>query len=200
VVSQTIQIHGVPLHVADTAGLRESSDEVEQIGVARAWGQIESADAVLFLHDLTRADQPDYTAADAEILAGLQRKLPASVPVLDVWNKQDAAPAAHPAQGIALSAKTGLGIEALREQLLAMAGWQAVPEGVYLARARHVQALARVETHLALAADHLAAQAQLLDLLAEELRLAQNALNEITGEFGADDLLGVIFSRFCIGK
>lgn len=200
VVSQTIQIHGVPLHVADTAGLRESSDEVEQIGVARAWGQIESADAVLFLHDLTRAHLPDYAAADAEILAGLRQKLPASVPVLDVWNKQDAAPAAHAEQGIALSAKTGLGIEALREQLLAMAGWQAVPEGVYLARARHVQALARVETHLALAADHLAAQAQLLDLLAEELRLAQNALNEITGEFGADDLLGVIFSRFCIGK
>ncbi|MGJ7535170.1 MULTISPECIES: tRNA uridine-5-carboxymethylaminomethyl(34) synthesis GTPase MnmE [unclassified Variovorax] len=200
VVSQTIQIHGVPLHVADTAGLRESSDEVEQIGVARAWDQIESADAVLFLHDLTRAHLDDYAAADAEILAGLQQKLPASVPVLDVWNKQDAAPATSPEQGIALSAKTGLGIEALREQLLAMAGWQAVPEGVYLARARHVQALARVGTHLALAASHLAAQAQLLDLLAEELRLAQNALNEITGEFGADDLLGVIFSRFCIGK
>ncbi|BEP64290.1 tRNA uridine-5-carboxymethylaminomethyl(34) synthesis GTPase MnmE [Variovorax sp. V213] len=203
VVSQTIQIHGVPLHVADTAGLRESSDEVEQIGVARAWGQIESADAVLFLHDLTRAGLPDYAAADAEILRSLRQKLPAGVPVLDVWNKQDAAPmasAASAAQGIALSAKTGLGIEALREQLLAMAGWQAVPEGVYLARARHVQALARVETHLALAASHLAAQAQLLDLLAEELRLAQNALNEITGEFGADDLLGVIFSRFCIGK
>jgi tRNA modification GTPase len=202
VVSQTIQIHGVPLHVADTAGLRESSDEVEQIGVARAWGQIESADAVLFLHDLTRTGLPDYAAADAEILRGLRQKLPASVPVLDVWNKQDAAPmaSADSAQGIALSAKTGLGIEALREQLLAMAGWQAVPEGVYLARARHVQALARVETHLALAAIHLAAQAQLLDLLAEELRLAQNALNEITGEFGADDLLGVIFSRFCIGK
>jgi tRNA modification GTPase len=200
VVSQTIQIHGVPLHVADTAGLRESSDEVEQIGVARAWGQIENADAVLFLHDLTRADMPDYMAADAEILRGLRGKLPASVPVLDVWNKQDAAPTASHAEGIALSAKTGLGIEALREQLLAMAGWQAVPEGVYLARARHVQALGRVETHLALAASHLAAQAQLLDLLAEELRLAQNALNEITGEFGADDLLGVIFSRFCIGK
>jgi tRNA modification GTPase len=200
VVSQTIQIHGVPLHVADTAGLRESSDEVEQIGVARAWGQIENADAVLFLHDLTRADQPDYAAADAQILRGLQGKLPASVPVLDVWNKQDAAPTAAPARGIALSAKTGLGIEALRDQLLAMAGWQSVPEGVYLARARHVQALGKVQTHLALAASHLAAQAQLLDLLAEELRLAQNALNEITGEFGADDLLGVIFSRFCIGK
>ncbi|KLN56649.1 tRNA uridine-5-carboxymethylaminomethyl(34) synthesis GTPase MnmE [Variovorax paradoxus] len=206
VVSQTIQIHGVPLHVVDTAGLRESSDEVEQIGVARAWGQIEGADAVLFLHDLTRAGLPDYAAADAEILRGLRQKLPASVPVLDVWNKQDAAPmpnaanADGAARGVALSAKTGLGIEALREQLLAMAGWQAVPEGVYLARARHVQALSQVEIHLALAASHLAAQAQLLDLLAEELRLAQNALNEITGEFGADDLLGVIFSRFCIGK
>ncbi|WP_431109541.1 tRNA uridine-5-carboxymethylaminomethyl(34) synthesis GTPase MnmE [Variovorax paradoxus] len=203
VVSQTIQIHGVPLHVADTAGLRESSDEVEQIGVARAWGQIETADAVLFLHDLTRAGLADYAAADAEILRNLRQKLPASVPVLDVWNKQDAAPAAGvagAAQAIVLSAKTGLGIEALREQLLAMAGWQSVPEGVYLARARHVQALGRVETHLALASSHLAAQAQLLDLLAEELRLAQNALNEITGEFGADDLLGVIFSRFCIGK
>lgn len=201
VVSQTIQIHGVPLHVADTAGLRESSDEVEQIGVARAWGQIESADAVLFLHDLTRAAAPDYAAADAEILRGLREKLPAGVPVLDVWNKLDAAGSASaPAEGIALSAKTGAGIEALREQLLAMAGWQAVPEGVYLARARHVQALGQVEMHLALAAEHLAAHAQSLDLLAEELRLAQNALNEITGEFGADDLLGVIFSRFCIGK
>jgi tRNA modification GTPase len=157
---------------------------------------------VLFLHDLTRTDLADYAAADAEILRSLRQKLPASVPVLDVWNKQDAAPmgSTGAARGIALSAKTGLGIEALREQLLAMAGWQSVPEGVYLARARHVQALGRVETHLALAAGHLAAQAQLLDLLAEELRLAQNALNEITGEFGADDLLGVIFSRFCIGK
>ncbi len=200
VVSQTIQIHGVPLHVADTAGLRESSDEVEQIGVARAWGQIESADAVLFLHDLTRAGQPAHVAADAEILRMLQQKLPASVPVLHVWNKHDAAPGAVPAQGLALSAKTGLGIEALREELLALAGWQAVPEGTYLARARHVQALGRVEDHLAQAAGHLAARAQSLDLLAEELRLAQNALNEITGEFGADDLLGVIFSRFCIGK
>jgi tRNA modification GTPase len=136
-------------------------------------------------------------------LRNLRQKLPASVPVLDVWNKQDAAPAAGVAgiaRGVVLSAKTGLGIEALREQLLAMAGWQSVPEGVYLARARHVQALSRVRTHLELAAGHLAAHAQLLDLLAEELRLAQNALNEITGEFGADDLLGVIFSRFCIGK
>ncbi|RYF40792.1 MAG: tRNA uridine-5-carboxymethylaminomethyl(34) synthesis GTPase MnmE, partial [Comamonadaceae bacterium] len=119
---------------------------------------------------------------------------------LDIWNKQDAAPAAESRGGISLSARTGAGIEALRSALLAMAGWQAVPEGIYLARARHVQALARVAEHVGLAAAHLAARAQSLDLLAEELRLAQNALNEITGEFGSDDLLGVIFSRFCIGK
>jgi tRNA modification GTPase len=200
VVSQTIQIQGVPLHVVDTAGLRDSADEVEQIGVARAWGQIEGADAVLFLHDLTRVGRPEYMEADAEITRLLNEKLPASVPVLDVWSKQDAVPAAAAHTGISLSARTGFGIETLRRRLLEVAGWQAVPEGVYLARARHVQALSRVQEHVAVAAEHLAARAQALDLLAEELRLAQNALNEITGEFGADDLLGVIFSRFCIGK
>ncbi|SEB23976.1 tRNA uridine-5-carboxymethylaminomethyl(34) synthesis GTPase MnmE [Variovorax sp. YR216] len=200
VVSETIQIHGVPLHVVDTAGLRESVDEVEQIGIARAWGQIEGADAVLFLHDLTRTALPDYAGADAEITRDLEDRLPAGVPVIDVWSKLDAAATAAPATGVSLSAKTGFGIEALRTRLLEVAGWQAVPEGVYLARARHVQALTRVEQHIDIAAEHLAERAQSLDLLAEELRLAQNALNEITGEFGADDLLGVIFSRFCIGK
>jgi len=202
VVSQTIQIQGVPLHVVDTAGLRDSADEVEQIGIARAWSQIEGADAVLFLHDLTRSAAPAYAQADAEIAGLLASRLPASVPVIDVWSKLDALPATHPPpdSGVSLSARTGAGIETLRRRLLEVAGWQAVPEGVYLARARHVQALSRVEEHIALATAHLAAQAQLLDLLAEELRLAQNALNEITGEFGADDLLGVIFSRFCIGK
>jgi tRNA modification GTPase len=200
VVAQTIQIQGVPLHVVDTAGLRDSADEVEQIGVARAWNQIEGADAVLFLHDLTRVGLADYAQADAGIAALLAARLSSAVPVLDVWSKQDAAACALPASGIALSARSGFGIEALRRRLLELAGWQAVPEGVYLARTRHVQALSRVGQHLEVAAEHLAARAQLLDLLAEELRLAQNALNEITGEFGADDLLGVIFSRFCIGK
>ena len=195
VVAQTIQIEGVPVHVVDTAGLRDSSDELERIGIARAWGQIEGADAVLFLHDLTRADANSYQGVDAKIRA----KLPAGVPVLDVWNKQDAVPDVARA-GIVLSAKTGFGIETLRRRLLELAGWQAVPDGVYLARARHLQALGRVGQHLAVAAAHMDARAQSLDLLAEELRLAQNALNEITGEFGADELLGVIFSSFCIGK
>ena len=203
VVAQTIQIHGVPVHVVDTAGLRESSDEIEQIGIARAWGQIEGADAILFLHDLTRSDASDYAAGDSAIAQMLAAKLPESVPVLHIWNKVDAVPAgrlAAPREGISLSAKNGQGLESLRDRLLELAGWQSVPEGVYLARARHVDALHKVEDHLALAAEHLALQDQRLDLLAEELRLAQMALNEITGEFGADDLLGVIFSRFCIGK
>jgi len=102
--------------------------------------------------------------------------------------------------GLWLSAKTGAGLDQLRQRLLEIAGWRSAPEGVYIARERHVQALRRVDGHLMEAAAHLAAQAQALDLLAEELRLAQNALNEITGEFTSDDLLGVIFSKFCIGK
>lgn len=197
-VQQTIQIEGVPLHVIDTAGLRESSDEVERIGIARAWSEIEGADVVLFLHDLTRATQADYRQADDQIAQALAQRVPASVPVLNIWNKADAA--APPSEGLALSAKTGSGLQALRQQLLQTVGWQSAPEGVYIARERHVQALRRVQQHLAQAGAHLAARAQALDLLAEELRLAQNALNEITGAFTSDDLLGVIFSRFCIGK
>ncbi|MCJ0765671.1 tRNA uridine-5-carboxymethylaminomethyl(34) synthesis GTPase MnmE [Variovorax terrae] len=200
VVSQTIQIEGVPVHVIDTAGLRDSHDEVEKIGIARAWDQIERADAVLFLHDLTRAGAMEYIAADDRIMRTLAGKLPESVPVVEVWNKTDAAAGAVPAGGLALSARTGDGLEALRRRLLEIAGWQSAPEGVYLARERHVQALRRVDAHLIAATAHLAAQAQSLDLLAEELRLAQNALGDITGEFSSDDLLGVIFSSFCIGK
>jgi tRNA modification GTPase len=203
VVQQTIQIEGVPLHVIDTAGLREGEgvDEVEQIGIARAWGQIDNADAVLFLHDLTRVGQSDYDQADADINAALKTRLPTSVTVIDIWNKADAAPSsAQERSGLTLSARTGEGLQALRQQLLQQAGWQQASEGLFIARERHVQALRRVREHLEVADAHLAAQAQNLDLLAEELRLGQNALNEITGEFSADDLLGVIFSSFCIGK
>ncbi|MBA3772705.1 MAG: tRNA uridine-5-carboxymethylaminomethyl(34) synthesis GTPase MnmE [Ramlibacter sp.] len=202
VVSQTIQIEGVPLHVIDTAGLRESQDHVEKIGIERAWGQIENADAVLFLHDLTRLQAADYAQADEAIARTLVAKLPRTVPVVDVFNKVDAGAEANSlhAAGVRLSARTGQGLDGLRRKLLEIAGWQPAAEGVYIARERHVQALLRVEAHLVEASAHLAVQAQSLDLLAEELRLAQNALNEITGEFTSDDLLGVIFSSFCIGK
>lgn len=204
-VQQTIQIEGVPLHVIDTAGLRESQDEVERIGIARAWDEIAAADAVLFLHDLTRWDCAEYKAADAAIEGALTDKLPATVPVIDVWNKVDSAPAAaapgaRQRPSVPLSARTGEGLEALRSVLLQVAGWQSAPEGVYIARARHVQALKAVREHLAEAAAQLDARDPALDLLAEDLRLAQNALNAITGEFSSDDLLGVIFSSFCIGK
>ena len=138
VVQQTIQIEGVPLHVVDTAGLREHPDvdEVERIGIARAWDQIGQADAVLFLHDLMRKDDPVYTSADQQIEQNLKDRV----------------------------------------------------------------ALHEVHEHLMLANASLQAQVPALDLLAEELRLSQNALNTITGEFTPDDLLGVIFSSFCIGK
>ncbi len=204
-VQQTIQIEGVPLHVVDTAGLREAGDEVERIGIERAWDEIAGADAVLFLHDLTRCDTPDYAAADAGIAAMLQRRLPRGVPVIDVWNKSDAAgagvlPAALPEAAVRLSARTGQGLDELRCKLLQVAGVQSMPEGVYIARERHLEALRSTDRHLMQAAAQLLADSPALDLLAEELRLAQNALNRITGEFGADDLLGVIFTRFCIGK
>ena len=199
-VQQTIQIEGVPLHVIDTAGLRESSDEVEKIGIARAWDEIAGADAVLFLHDLTRQDAPEYVAADADLASEISQKLPEGVPVIDVWNKTDAAASEPGRAGIYLSARTGEGLDALRAQLLAAAGWQPAAEGVYIARARHVEALRAVDAHLMEAAAQLESTDPALDLLAEELRLAQNALNAITGEFTSDDLLGVIFSSFCIGK
>jgi tRNA modification GTPase len=199
-VQQTIQIEGVPLHVIDTAGLRDSVDEVEQIGIARAWEAIAQADAVLFLRDLTRRDAPEYRAADAHIKSAMAEKLPQHVPVIELWNKADAATPAESLTGLVLSAKTGLGLDALRQRLLEVAGWQSVTEGVFIARERHVQALYRVQAHLQAAQSHLDSRDQALDLLAEELRLAQNALSEITGEFTSDDLLGVIFSSFCIGK
>jgi len=217
-VSQLIQIDGVPLHVVDTAGLRDSHlpglDEVEKIGIERAWGEIESADAVLFLHDLTRQNTPSeagvaaaYRAGDVLIRQALSDKLPAATPVIDVWNKSDSAAAVSLAETIAndrtavvISAKTGAGLGALRQQLLHLVGWQSTPEGVFMARERHVQALNEVAVQLARANEQLSAQQPALDLLAEDLRQAQRALSQITGEFTPDDLLGEIFSKFCIGK
>ena len=199
-IGQTIQIEGVPVHVVDTAGLREASepgDEVERIGIARSWAEIEQADAVVFLHDLTRVGEPAYEAADDAIAARLH--LSDSARVLHVHNKRDAA-AGVAADGLCLSARTGEGLQDLRRALLERAGWHASPEGVYIARTRHVLALRRCGEHLG-QAQALAARADAaLDLLAEELRMAHNALGEITGAFSADDLLGEIFGRFCIGK
>ena len=199
-IGQTIQIEGVPVHVVDTAGLRDttgSDDEVERIGIARSWAEIDQADAVVFLHDLTRMGEPGFEAGDAAIAARLR----GTSRVLHVFNKSDVAPAhKDSADRLRVSARTGEGLQALRQALLERAGWHASPEGVFIARTRHVMALQRTAEHLARAGALAAAAAAALDLLAEELRLAHNALGEITGAFSADDLLGEIFGRFCIGK
>ena len=215
-VQQTIQIDGVPLHVIDTAGLRDSDDEVERIGIARAWEEIAAADAVLFLHDLSRMHDADYVAADLDIAQTLADRIAPSIPVIDLWNKADlAAPGVIAAQmqplaplagrkgteaPLSLSARTGEGLDAVRQRLLQVAGWQSAAAGRYIARARHVEALQAVGVHLEEAHAQLHVPGPALDILAEELRLAQTALNSITGEFTSDDLLGVIFSSFCIGK
>jgi len=201
-VRETIQIEGVPLHVVDTAGLRDdaaASDEVERIGIARSWDAIASADAVLFLHDLTREHEAAYARADLEIAQRLLERDGAQV--LHVHTKADLRPdTALTAEAIAVSARSGAGLDALRRRLLELAGWQPGGEGVFIARARHLHALDRARGHLE-QAQALAAQADAaLDLLAEELRLAHDALGVITGQFTADDLLGEIFGRFCIGK
>jgi tRNA modification GTPase len=209
-VSQLIQIDGVPLHVVDTAGLRTALDEVEKIGVERAWTEIQSADAVLFMHDLSRHDPEsqteiaiNYIAEDRRIALAIAKNGLKSTLVIDVWNKSDLADRAARERvggGVLMSAKTGAGLDALRQKLLQVVGWQTAPEGLFMARERHVRALSEVKTELAKAQGQLQAAQPALDLMAEDLRQAQRHLGEITGAFSSDDLLGEIFSRFCIGK
>ncbi|MCE1182678.1 MAG: tRNA uridine-5-carboxymethylaminomethyl(34) synthesis GTPase MnmE [Rhodocyclales bacterium] len=197
----TIQIEGIPLHIIDTAGLRATDDVVEKIGIERSWQEIERADVVLLLVD-ARAGISD---ADWEILD----KLPERLQRITIYNKIDLAdrqPERHDehddhgdAVAISLSAKAGAGIELLRAELLRIAGWHQT-EDVFIARERHLRALALAQEHIATARAVAESPYPALELFAEELRLSQQALGEITGEFTADDLLGVIFSRFCIGK
>jgi tRNA modification GTPase len=200
VVQQTIQIEGVPIHVLDTAGLRDSTleavDQVEKIGIERAWQHIETADVILFLHDLTKQGDALHTSRDK----ALQAALPEGRTVIEVWNKADLKQLETDPHCLMLSAKTGQGLADLRQAILQAAGWQAAPEGLFTARQRHVTALNGVGEHLQLASDHLNVRSPALEVIAEELRLAQLDLNAITGEFTPDDLLGEIFSKFCIGK
>jgi len=200
-LKSSIQIHGIPLHIIDTAGLRETGDEVEKIGIARTWKAISEADLALLLVDARAGLSPD----DHAIL----EKLPERLPRVVVRNKIDLlgeAPEKHP-QGIggvegvvvSLSAKTGQGLELLEATLLEIAGWQDA-EDTFVARERHLRAIDTGAGHLALSRAELETPMPALELFAENLRLAQNALSQITGEFTPDDLLGEIFSRFCIGK
>jgi tRNA modification GTPase len=192
VLRESIQIEGIPLHIIDTAGLRDTEDAVERMGIARTWKEIERADVVLRLVDA----RVGITAEDHAIDA----RLPEDVPVIWGFNKSDLG--VCPVGGesseseIRLSAKTGYGVELLRSALLKIAGWEGRSEDVILARERHLLALRAARDHVQVARR----SSEQLELMAEELRLAQESVNTITGEFGADDLLGVIFSRFCIGK
>ena len=190
----SVAVNGVPVHVIDTAGLRESEDPVESIGIARAWAAIERADAVVLMVDATAGE----TAADRAILG----RLPSGVPCIRVMNKIDLIgrePAVIREEGspaVWLSALTGVGVDLLQEELLGLAGWRDGGEGVFLARERHLAALNQARTHL----EQAMGVTKELELAAEGLRLAQQALGSITGEFHSDELLGEIFTRFCIGK
>ncbi len=193
-VREEIEIQGVPFHVIDTAGLRDTACEVEQIGIARTWAAVEKASLALLLLDSREAVTPQ----DEAILA----RLPPGLPVLQVFNKIDLLPREAGIERdagvsrIFVSAKSGAGLDLLRQCLLQMAGWEQTGEGAFMARERHLRALEKARASLENAAENW----RQLEFFAEELKLAQNALNSITGEFGADDLLGEIFSRFCIGK
>jgi len=200
-VTETIQLEGIPLNIIDTAGIRALTDDVdvvERIGIERTWGEVGKADVILHLLDADLGP----TKADDSIVANF----PAGVPVVRVWNKIDlsghkpSVDRGEDATHIYLSAHERSGMDLLRAELLRIAGWQQTGESVYLARERHLIALRSARQHLDLAAEHAAQNDQSLDLFAEELRLAQTQLSSITGEFTPDDLLGVIFSRFCIGK
>ncbi len=193
VIRQAIQVGGVPLHIVDTAGLHESRDAVEQMGIERTRNVLQKADAILILLDASHG----MDAGDRKIL----HELPSGIPRLHVFNKidlLDQVARVEEREGechIYLSAKTGAGLELLRDKLLALVGWHQ-EAGVFMARERHVRALLAAREHL----QHATGEAGRAEILAEELRLAQESLNSITGEFTADDLLGEIFSRFCIGK
>jgi tRNA modification GTPase len=198
ILREHIQIDGLPLHIIDTAGLRESEDAVEQEGVRRAWTEINNADRILFLHDATR----DFDKEEEALRLQLSQAGP---PITLVYNKMDLVKHTPPSIGdtnimeIHLSAQTGEGLEALKRHLKETVGYMTGGEGQFMARRRHLDALMLAQQHLMQGAEQLQAFAA-GEILAEELRLAQQALGEITGQVSADDLLGRIFSSFCVGK
>ena len=194
-VRATILLEGVPIHLIDTAGLRESGDEVESIGIARTWEAIAKAGAAMLITDAAQSEREE----ESRIL----ERMPPGLPLARVTNKIDLAGLApgREAKGaevhIRLSAKSGEGVAALRTWLLEVAGWRPSAEGVFLARERHLSALREARHQLAAAAEK---DSQAFELFAEDLRVAQHALGSITGQVTPDELLGQIFSRFCIGK
>ena len=201
VLREHIHIDGMPLHIIDTAGLRDATDEVERIGISRAWTEIEQADRIILMLDSSDPESVDLSKVRSEFLA----KLPSTLPVTIVRNKIDlnGEQASESEQGgyqmISLSAQTHDGVQLLREHLKQAMGFQTGIEGGFLARRRHLDALEKAAEHLQIGLVQLT-EFHAGELLAEELRLVQSYLSEITGQFTSDDLLGSIFSSFCIGK
>ncbi|MFQ1804373.1 tRNA uridine-5-carboxymethylaminomethyl(34) synthesis GTPase MnmE [Aeromonas veronii] len=201
VLREHIHLDGMPLHIIDTAGLRDTQDKVEQIGIERAWAEIEQADRVLFMVDGTTTDAVD----PREIWPEFVDRLPKNIGLTVIRNKadltgEDLAPSQEQGHAVyRISAKTELGLPALREHLKQCMGFQGNTEGGFMARRRHLDALERAAERLLVAKEQLEVFVA-GELVAEELRLAQESLSEITGEFSSDDLLGRIFSSFCIGK
>lgn len=197
-VSQVIHLDGVPVTIIDTAGLRDTDDKIEALGIARSWAEIERADVVLHLLDIQHPTSP----LDSKIESHRSAK---SV-VLSVFNKCDLVdPNTHSLlhnhqEALFVSAKTGTGLAGLHARLLKLAGWQPTQESPWLARQRHIDALTSAQEALRCAQAHADQNDRVLDLFAEELRLAHDQLGSITGRMTPDDLLGEIFSRFCIGK
>ncbi|OBT15615.1 tRNA uridine(34) 5-carboxymethylaminomethyl synthesis GTPase MnmE [Vibrio sp. UCD-FRSSP16_10] len=201
VLREHIHIDGMPLHIIDTAGLREASDEVEKIGIERAWEEIEQADRVLFMVDGTTTDATN----PQEIWPDFVDRLPDNMGMTVIRNKVDQTTEAlgichvNDPTLIRLSAKTGQGIDALRNHLKECMGFSGTTEGGFMARRRHLDALDKAAQHLSIGQQQLEGY-MAGEILAEELRITQQHLNEITGEFSSDDLLGRIFTSFCIGK
>ncbi|HCG6382572.1 TPA: tRNA uridine-5-carboxymethylaminomethyl(34) synthesis GTPase MnmE [Vibrio parahaemolyticus] len=201
VLREHIHIDGMPLHIIDTAGLRDASDEVEKIGIERAWDEIAQADRVLFMVDGTTTDATD----PKEIWPDFVDRLPESIGMTVIRNKADQTGEdmgichVNDPTLIRLSAKTGAGVDALLNHLKECMGFSGNTEGGFMARRRHLDALERAAQHLQIGQEQLEGY-MAGEILAEELRITQQHLNEITGEFSSDDLLGRIFSSFCIGK
>lgn len=193
-VRQAIQIEGVPINFVDTAGLRNASDEVERLGIQRTWDEIERADMALLLLDARHGMTPSDEAIAARLPSQLRKILVHNK--IDLTSESPRIDVLRDAATAYVSAKSGAGIDLLRDLILRYAGWQASEESVFIARERHLIALRRAAERL----DSAAGQDGTAELFAEELRLAQGELAAITGEFTADDLLGEIFARFCIGK
>lgn len=196
-VKESISIEGVPMHIIDTAGLRETDDVVEAKGIERSWDSIRLADLVIFLSD--PSSNEDQDALKERILA----VLPAKCPVLEVINKSDLLVRGSKLgmdAPLLISAKTGDGVDALKQKILELAGWGGPQEGAIVARRRHLDCLERAAEHIAKSEEFAANGNNSLELFAEELSLAQRHLGEITGRLLPDDLLGKIFSQFCIGK